>query len=140
MWKHLPASKGLIVARKMTAEHKKALAEGRRQAKAVRDYLEALNTDRRSTTDPKQLQKRIGDLEQKISAEENPSKRVELVQKRLDLEQQLSTAEEAADLNTLEKDFKKAVKGYSERKGIGYKAWREVGVPAGVLKSAGLSR
>ena len=29
---------------------------------------------------------------------------------------------------------------YSERKGISYAAWREIGVPAAVLKRAGISR
>jgi hypothetical protein len=124
----------------MTAEHKKALAEGRRQSKAVKGYLEALSTDRRSVADPKQFQKRISDLSKKIDAEENPSRRVELVQRRLDLENQLADAEGTADLAQLERDFKRAVKGYSQRKGISYKAWREVGVPASVLRDAGISR
>ncbi len=29
---------------------------------------------------------------------------------------------------------------YAERKGISYAAWRELGVPADVLKKAGISR
>ena len=33
-----------------------------------------------------------------------------------------------------------AAKGYSERKGISYAAWREAGVPAATLKAAGISR
>ena len=34
----------------------------------------------------------------------------------------------------------KAAKNYCERKGITYSTWREVGVPAEVLKKAGISR
>jgi hypothetical protein len=34
----------------------------------------------------------------------------------------------------------KSAAPYSERKGITYSAWREVGVPANVLEKAGISR
>ena len=40
----------------------------------------------------------------------------------------------------LEEQFVIAAKGYSERKGISWTAWREVGVPASVLERAGVSR
>ena len=40
----------------------------------------------------------------------------------------------------LENDFVRVAKSFSERKGISYKAWREVGVPARVLKLAGIHR
>ena len=36
--------------------------------------------------------------------------------------------------------FVKSAKGYGERKGISYAAWREVGVSAATLKAAGISR
>ena len=44
------------------------------------------------------------------------------------------------DLTALEKDFVKSAKSYSQRKGITYGAWREFGVPAEVLRKAGISR
>ena len=44
------------------------------------------------------------------------------------------------DISGLEKSFVAAAKGYSERKGISYTAWRELGVPPEVLKRAGISR
>ena len=37
-----------------------------------------------------------------------------------------------------ERAFVEAAAPYGERKGISYKAWREVGVPAAVLKRAGI--
>jgi uncharacterized coiled-coil DUF342 family protein len=124
----------------LTKKHKEALARGRRQAKAVRGYLEALNVDRRKVSDPDDLRKRVDGLQQKIAEEDDPVNEVELIQKRLEAEAQLEDAQEAPDFEELEKEFKKAVRGYSERKGITYYAWREIGVPAGVLRDAGVPR
>jgi hypothetical protein len=45
-----------------------------------------------------------------------------------------------ADLSDLEAEFVAAAKGYSERKGISYAAWREAGVSAATLSAAGISR
>lgn len=130
---------------KMSEEHKKALAEGRRQARAVKTYLEALNTEASSQqADEDSLKERIAQLQIQIDEDEgtigSPVKRVELIQRRLDYEEQLANLEEAPDLEALENDFKSVVRDYSERKGISYKAWREIGVPASVLRDAGLSR
>jgi hypothetical protein len=40
----------------------------------------------------------------------------------------------------LRKAFVKAARPYSKSKGISYGAWREVGVPADVLRDAGITR
>ena len=45
-----------------------------------------------------------------------------------------------SDLRSLEADFVKAAKGYSQRKGITYGVWRQSGVAPEVLKKAGISR
>lgn len=126
----------------MSDEHKQALAEGRAQGRAVRAYLEALEADRRTgpRTDPEALQRKIDDVQTQVDSEPDPAKRLELVQKRIDLEQKLAQAEEAADIEQLETDFIDAAAPYSERKGISYTAWRELGVPAAVLKKAGVKR
>lgn len=124
----------------LSKKHKDALARGRRQAKAVREYLEALNVDRRRVSDPEELKKRIADAKQKVADEDDPVRKVELIQKRLDLEAELDRTERAPDFEELEKEFKKAVREYSERKGITYGAWRELGVQAGVLRDAGVPR
>lgn len=126
---------------KVTEAHKKAMAKGRRQAAAVRNYLQALESkaSTRRVNEGK-LRERIDETEQRIHAEQNPAKRVELIQKRLDYETQLATLEEEPDLEALERDFKDAVKEYSERKGVTYTAWRELGVPASVLRGAGVPR
>jgi len=141
----LSTTNGVIVPgrkTKMTAEHKAALAEGRELGRAVRDYLEALEQHRpkrgRKRT-PDSIKKRLQAIEDALP-DATPIKKVELVQERRDLEVELATMGAKVDLSGLEKGFVRAAKTYSERKGIGYSTWREVGVPADVLRRAGISR
>lgn len=126
----------------MSKAHKEALARGRAESKAVRDYLKVLEQDGRKTSNmsPDQLNAKIHELQSRIDASDNPATRVELIQRRIDLEEQLNSVEDAPDIEELERAFIEAVKPYSERKGISYMAWREVGVPAATLKAAGISR
>jgi hypothetical protein len=79
-------------------------------------------------------------LQGRIDAESDPAKRLELVQRRLDLTEQLAHESNGPDLNGLEAEFVKVAKSYAERKGISYTAFREVGVPAATLKRAGIPR
>jgi hypothetical protein len=136
------AKKKATASRKMTAEHKAALAKGREQGRVVREYLAALAEEKKPgrKLDPETLQRRIDETQQQVDAEPDPAKRVELIQKRLDYEDRLADMGEQVDLEALEKGFVKAAKDYSERKGITYSAWREAGVPAAVLKDAGIPR
>lgn len=126
----------------MTDEHKAALAKGRTQGRAVRDYLAALDADRKPgrRMDRDTIESRIADIQNQIDAEGDPTKRVELIQKRLDLEGRLVDLQDEPDLEALEEGFVEAAAEYSERKGISYSAWREAGVPAAVLKRAGIRR
>jgi uncharacterized protein YicC (UPF0701 family) len=129
-------------ATKMTAEHKAALAEGRAQGRAVRNYLEALERNkpkrgRRRT--PTGIKKRLDAIDAEINAAD-PLKRVQLIQERMDLLDELENATSTVDIDSLEKDFIRDAAAYSQRKGISYAAWRELGVPASVLRSAGISR
>jgi uncharacterized protein YicC (UPF0701 family) len=126
----------------MSDEHKKALAEGRSQGRVVRNYLEALDAHKpkrgRKRT-PDSIRKRLDRIEQELP-DADQLKRLQLVQERLDLQQELESTEQKVDLSALEKEFATAAKPYSERKGISYAAWRELGVPAAVLKKAGIGR
>lgn len=126
----------------MTDEHKAALAEGRAQGRAIREYLEALEAHKpkrgRKRT-PDSIKKRLQAIEAEIP-EADPMKRVSLIQERMDLEHELASAGTVVDLTALEKDFVAYAKGYSARKGISYAAWREIGVPPATLKAAGISR
>lgn len=128
--------------REMTQEHKDALAEGRRQGKAVRTYLEALEQHK-----PKRGRKRTPESIRKQLDKVNASidnadavKKLQLIQDRMDLEEELERTENKPDLGALENEFVSAAKPYSERKKISYAAWRELGVEASVLKRAGISR
>lgn len=128
--------------REMTDEHKAALAEGRRQGRAVRDYLEALEQHkpkrgRKRTVES--IQAQLAKIEDQLDAAD-PVKKLQLIQDRMDLQAELEANENKADLEGLEHGFVEAAKGYSERKGISYAAWRELGVEASVLKKAGISR
>ena len=127
---------------KMTDEHKRALAEGRELGRAVRDYLEALEAHKpkrgRKRT-PDSVKKRLESIEKQLP-DASPIKKVELVQERRDLTVELATMGAKVDISGLERGFVKAAKTYSEHKGISYSTWREVGVPAEILKRAGISR
>ena len=126
----------------MSNEHKEALALGREQGRSVRRYLEALELHKpkrgRKRT-PESVQKQLTIIEQKLPTVD-PLTRVQLIQQRMDLQQELESKQQTVDLGALEADFVKAAKGYGSRKGISYAAWREAGVDAAVLKKAGISR
>jgi hypothetical protein len=126
----------------MTDAHKAALAEGREQGRAVRLYLEAVEANkpkRGRKRSPDTMKKRLDRIQADIAAAD-PLKRLQLVQERMDLEQQIEAAETRVDLTKLEKGFIKAAADYSARKGISYAAWRELGVSAATLKAAGIGR
>ena len=44
------------------------------------------------------------------------------------------------DMDALEAEFVGVAKSYSDSKSISYASWRDVGVPASMLKRAGISR
>jgi hypothetical protein len=123
----------------MSKEHKEALKQGRAESRAIKAYLGALERRRpgRPVTESG-LKTRLEKVSEKLSSEKDSLKRLELIQTRLDLEGQLKTLADSANLEGLEAAFKKHAPSYSERKGITYTAWREAGVPAAVLKSAGI--
>lgn len=126
----------------MTAEHKRALAQGRAEGRAVRTYLEALDQNRprrgRPRT-PASIEKRRKAVEADL-ADAAPLQRLQLVQERMDLQRELDRFDAADDLTALERDFVKVAKGYARRKGISYAAWRELGVAPDVLRRAGIGR
>lgn len=126
----------------MTEEHKQALAKGRAQARAVKDYLAARETEskRGPKMTPEKLRDRINATREAIANESDPTRRVELIQQRINDEERLGSVEDQPDMEALEAAFVDAAADYSERKGITYTAWRELGVPAAVLRKAGVAR
>ena len=132
----------MAAKREMSKEHKEALAEGRRQGKAVRSYLEALERHK-----PKRGRKRTAESINRQLDRINASledadqvRKLQLIQDRMDLTEELHRIENKPDLSALEEEFVSAAKPYSERKGISYAAWRELGVEAAILKRAGITR
>ena len=125
----------------MSKEHKAALAQGRRESRAINAYLGALG-DRRPgrPVSVDSLNRQLADVSAKLDKESSPLRRVDLLQKRIDLEDSLSRVQTASNMAELEANFVANVAGYSARKGVSYKAWREFGVPAATLKKAGISR
>jgi hypothetical protein len=132
----------MAAKRKMSADHKQALAEGRRLGQSVREYLELLDQNkprrgRKRTADS--IKKRLERITQQLETAA-PLQRVQLIQERRDLEREMGRAGQEVDLSGAEKKFVQAAKEYSARKGISYAAWREFGVPAEVLQKAGITR
>ncbi len=126
----------------MSADHKAALAEGRRQGSVVSAYLEAIEASkprrgRRRT--PETIERRLESIDTEL-LDAIPTRRLELLQQRRELVRELQTSGDTIDLDTLEKEFIDVAAPYSERKGIEYATWREAGVPAAVLRAAGIRR
>ena len=126
----------------MSDSHKAAMAAGRTEGKAVRDYLEALKANK-----PKRGRKRtIESVRSQLFAVEtalasaDPIRELQLVQKRMDLVAELASFGTSTDISALETAFVAVAKSYSERNGISYAAWREIGVDPSVLKAAGITR
>src|SRR5918911_3573099 len=91
----------------MSDSHKAALAEGREQGRAVRRYLEALEAHKpkrgRKRT-PESMKKRLAAIEDSLP-NADPLTRLHLTQERMDLEQELSSSDNAIDIGELEEAF-----------------------------------
>ena len=109
----------------------------------VNRYLSALNT-------PKKRGRKVSvaTLRTRLQAAETRARsavgvdRLLAHQEARDLRARIAahSQSEATDMKALEKDFEKVAKSFSERRGIGYGSWRDAGVPAPVLKRAGIPR
>jgi hypothetical protein len=131
-------------ARKMTAEHKAALAKGREQANAVRAYLDALEANRpkrgRKRT-PESIAKRMAAIDAQYETA-GALTALQLLQERKNLETELVALKSKAgpDIDKLRRAFVKNARAYGLAKGIEYPTWREIGIPADVLRDAGITR
>ena len=88
---------------------------------------------------PASIEKRLKNVESEL-ADAAPLHRLQLVQERMDLQRELDRLDAADDLTALEREFAKVARGYAQRKGISYAAWRELGVAPDVLRKAGITR
>ena len=126
----------------MSDEHKAALAQGRRESKAIKAYLVAISipTRRGRPITPEMLEAKIETIDQRILDETDVLARVDLFQARIDAQEALDQMAAVVDLDALEAGFVEYANSYSQRKGITWPAWREAGVSADVLKAAGVKR
>jgi hypothetical protein len=70
----------------------------------------------------------------------DPFTRLHLLQEREDLSAELDRNDASDELAVAERAFVKVARAYGRRKGIGYSAWRSVGVSIPVLQKAGITR
>jgi hypothetical protein len=123
----------------MTDEHKAALARGRNESRAIKAYLHGLlNRKPGRPVSKSTLTSKIDGLVQKIEQSDDPIETVDLIQRRLDAEKALAELDGAGDMESLEAGFIEHASSYSQRKSVSYTAWREYGVPAKVLRAAGI--
>ncbi|MGD9999821.1 MAG: hypothetical protein AB7L17_02130 [Ilumatobacteraceae bacterium] len=126
----------------LSDQHKAAMAAGRTEGRAVREYLDALRSNKpkrgRKRT-PDSINARLSRIEEELMDAE-PLDELRLLQERRNLTRELETMSSGVDMGALEAEFVKVARSYSERQGISYATWRDVGVEAAVLKSAGISR
>jgi hypothetical protein len=130
-------------SRKLSTAHKRALAEGRTMSATVDRYLTAVNT-------PKRRGRKVSKaaLQQRLDAARTRAKTAAGVDKVLasqevrDLQARIASVDSSGsgDMKSLESAFVKIAKRFGENRGIGYGAWRDAGVPAVVLKRAGVAR
>lgn len=126
----------------MSKDHKEALAIGRAEGRSVRAYLEALemNKPKRGRKRTKEsISARLERIEEELETAD-PLRRLQLAQERIDLTNEMANMDQGTDIADLEEEFTRVAKGYAQRKGITYAAFRQIGVPAAVLKKAGISR
>jgi hypothetical protein len=126
----------------MSDAHKRALAVGREEGRAVRRYLQALESRRpkrgRRRSVPG-IELRLRQIDARLPSAD-PLSRLHLVQERMNLRHELAASDNDGQLVSLEEGFVAAARNYGDRKGIGWAAWREAGVDASVLRRAGIRR
>jgi len=126
----------------MSKDHKAALAKGRAEGRAVRDYLDALRANKpkrgRKRT-PDSIKRRLDAIDEQLAAADALSE-LRLIQERRNLTDELATMGTGVDLAAVESSFADVAASYSQRHGITYSSWREIGVPAAVLRRAGIAR
>ena len=124
----------------LSPEVKEARAAARSETRAVRGYLEVLQTTSARRGRRKSPQQELDEVQAQLGTESDQIQRLALIQKRIDAEQRLSESSDPVDMEALESEFVRVAKSYSARKGISYKAWREMGVSAVVLGKSGVAR
>ena len=111
---------------------------GRSSAQAL-EALQQNRPKRGRRRTPDSIKKRLAAIDSSYG-DVSALQQLQLAQERMDLQRELEAMDNKIDVSALESDFVKTASKYAQRKGISYAAWRELGVPADVLKKAGISR
>ncbi len=134
-------TKNAKAKRTMSDDHKAAIAVGRVQNKAVAEYLDGLEATKRGPgrrRTPESIAAQLAATDESI-ANTTGIQKLELFQKRINLSADLAAlGNQDVDMGALEAAFIEHAAGYSERKNISAKAWRQAGVAAATLKAAGI--
>lgn len=127
----------------VSPEQKRAMQEGRQMSAAVDAYLRALGQpkQRGRRVSLEELQRRRDVAAAEAATAEGVTK-LKATQTVRDLDERIAAAQkgESVDLQALEAGYVAVAAVYSENHGIDYATWREVGVPAQVLKAAGIKQ
>jgi len=116
----------------MTEESKAKVQAGMAEARAIRAYLGLVQSDGFRIRGPRA--KSPEQLQEQIATTTDPVERLKL---RPQLRAALDIEMTEADLI---KNFVEHCEAFSTKHGITYADWRDEGVPASVLKEAGISR
>lgn len=128
----------------MTKAHKEALAEGRRLSAIVDRYLTSTNTPgkrgRKITKASQEARLRAARIEVKAATGIGKLLAAQTIR---DCEARLTAigaAQNGSSPKVLEAEFVKIAAQFGAARNISYSAWRTAGVPAAVLKKAGIAR
>lgn len=108
----------------------------------VKRYLQSVrDSEGARRLNPDVLQKRLARVEAHLAASpSNPTVELALLERRRKLQRDIATTSAADTSAELTNDFIAVAERFGRRHGIVWAVWRQVGVPAGVLRSAGISR
>lgn len=122
----------------MEDSQKQAMKVGREQGAIIQRYLDALDSiapQHGPRRDPANIARQLVKIDKQLLTASKLAA-VSLLQDRINLLRARDAIATANALDEMEADFVDVVKSYSERRGISYSAWREIGVSADVLRKA----
>ncbi len=82
----------------------------------------------------------MAEIDEQIAETDSVLQRLQLIQLRHDLEAAADAEEDPREEERVRRAFVKVARAYGRSKGISYASWREIGVPAAVLREAGITR
>jgi hypothetical protein len=126
--------------KKPTPDHLAALAKGREAGRAMRAYLNTLDTSPKKRGRRANWQSKLEMAQAVLADSEDPIDRLKAAQDVIDAQAALEAREAAGNTEDAEAGFVTYGAWYAEQHGISYSAWRQIGVPASMLKRAGITR